>query len=213
MATTYQQQLMRVLARTCINHHNEIMKEPSIKHAHVYCKIQGLSGQITGPLIEKYIQYKCNMSKNHASQCIGDLQHNGCNLEIKVSNGGQNHNKFNYVQMRMNHQCDYLLTAYYLDDSNVSALGDLFLFRISKHDLRQIIAQYGSYAHGTKEKLGAITLSDLENQENTKEYALRPKYGDECWKSLLPFRIEEFAIQTNELAASHGVLSSGVHAI
>lgn len=191
----YQEQLQNVLDRSGVNHEREIMKEPSIKHAHIYCKIHGLSGQITGPLIEKYIEKTCAMSKNNASLCIGDLQHNGCNLEIKVSNGGQNNNKFNYVQMRMNHQCDYLLTAYYLDKTNVSILGELFLFRIPKNELRHIIVQYGSYAHGTKDKLGPIQMDDLENSDNTKEYALRPKYGDACWKALLNFRIDEVTIQ------------------
>ena len=44
------------------------------------------------------------------------------------------------------------------------------------------------YEHNFK-KLGKISKKDLDNEENTKEYALRPKYGDKCWNELLQFRI------------------------
>ena len=97
------------------------------------------------------------MIKNSSSLCIGDLQHNNVNLEIKVSNGGQDNNKFNYVQLRLNHKCDYLLTAYYIDQSNIDMLGELFIFRLSKDNIKQMILHYGGYAHGTISKLGKIT--------------------------------------------------------
>jgi hypothetical protein len=42
-----------------------------------------------------------------------------------------------------------------------------------------------------EQKLGAITEEDLNNPMNTKEYSIRPKYGDKCWKELLNFRIHE----------------------
>lgn len=29
----------------------------------------------------------------------------------------------------------------------------------------------------------------MDKNNNEKEYALRPKYGDNCWKRLLEFRI------------------------
>ena len=49
-------------------------------------------------------------------------------------------------------------------------------------------------AHGTIGKLGEITIEDLNDTTNQKEYALRPKYGDKCWIELLKFRIDEIII-------------------
>jgi hypothetical protein len=131
------------------------------------------------------------MIKNNAGSCNGDLQHNQHNFEIKVSNGGKENNKFNYVQLRMNHSCDYILTAYYLNSMNVETEGVLFIFKLTKKDLKPIILKYGGYAHGTKQKLGEISENDLENPTNDKEYAIRPKYGDKCWNELLQFRVDE----------------------
>lgn len=40
------------------NHKLEILKLQTLKDAHIYCKINNLSGQISGPLIEYYIKDK-----------------------------------------------------------------------------------------------------------------------------------------------------------
>lgn len=186
--------LYNILENSNINHNTEIIKESTLKDAHIYCKINNFSGQVSGALIENYIKVKYNMTKNKASSCIGDLNKNNVNLEIKVSNGGKHHNKFNYVQIRMNHSCDYLLTAYYLHTKNVDRLGELFVFRLNKNNIKNLILKYGSYAHGTIKKLGVITKEDLNNIQNSKEYALRPTYGDACWRELLHFRIDEMSI-------------------
>ena len=146
---------------------------------------------MTGPLIEYYIKTKYNMIKNDASLCIGDLKINEKDIEIKVSNGGKDNDKFNYVQIRMNHVCEYLLTAYYLDYSNIDNYGELFIFRLKKEDIKSLILQYGGYAHGTITKLGVITKEDLDNEKNEKEYALRPKYNDDCWKELLKYHVND----------------------
>jgi hypothetical protein len=186
--------LKTILEESKIPHKIEIMNEPTIKDAHIYCKKHKLSGQITGPLIESFIKIKYSMIKNGASSCSGDLKHDDTNLEIKVSTGGKDNNKFNYVQIRMNHTCDYLFTAYYLDYSNLENLGELFIFRLKKEDIKLLILRFGGYAHGTITKLGTISKEDLDNTNNDKEYALRPKYNDECWKALLQFRINEIDI-------------------
>lgn len=186
--------LKKILDLSKINHKNEILKYKTIKEAHIYCKINNLSGQISGPLIEYFIKNKFNMIKNNSSQCIGDLKHNNVNFEIKVSNGGKDNKNFNYVQLRMNHVCEYLFTAYYLDYSNIDNLGELFLFKLSKNDIKPLIIKYGGYAHGTISKLGKITQNDLDNISNDKEYTLRPKYNDDCWKELLLYRIDETTI-------------------
>ena len=182
--------LRQVLKLSRCNHKKEVLKQSNLKTAHIYCKINHLSGQIAGPLIEYYIQNKYKMTKNKSSLCIGDLQKKKVNYEIKVSTGGKENNKFNYVQLRLNHKCEYLLTAYYIDDDNIKQLGELFIFKLNKLNMKKLILKFGGYAHGTIKKLGTITAKDL-NDKNTKEYAIRPTYGDTCWKELLKFRIED----------------------
>ena len=48
-------QLKHVLQMSKIDHKKEILQLQNLKNAHIYCKINYLSGQITGPLIENYI--------------------------------------------------------------------------------------------------------------------------------------------------------------
>ena len=195
ISTEVRGKLKHLLGLSKCNHKVEIMKEPDIKCAHIYCVLNQLSGQVSGPLLEHYIQNKYDMIKNKSSLCIGDLQHNQTNLEIKISTGGKDYNKFNYVQLRMNHNCEYLLTAYYLSDDNVDTTGgELFIFKLNKTDMKKMILNYGGYAHGTIQKLGPITEEDLNDTTNDKEYAIRPKYGDKCWCDLLPLRIDEIGV-------------------
>ena len=160
----------------------------------MYCKYNNLSGQFTGPVLEKFIRNKYNMIKNSASSCIGDLKFNEVNVEIKASNGGKENNKFNFVQLRMNHNCEYIFTAYYIDYENLENLGELYIFRLNKENIKPLIVKYGGYAHGTIEKLGPITIEDLNDVNNPKEYAIRPKYGDKCWDELLNFRVQEITV-------------------
>ena len=181
--------LRDILYSANCNHKIAIMKETTLKDAHIYCKINQLSGQLSGTLIEQYFINKYNMSKNEASLCIGDAHYKRTNVEIKISCGGFRHNQFNYVQLRVNHNCDYILTAYYISYDNIDYNGELFIFKISKPNIKKIIYKYGSYAHGTKNILGNITNADLNNTKNTKEYAIRPKSGDECWCKLLKYRV------------------------
>jgi len=183
--------LKKILNTPSLNYKIEIMKEDNLKQAHIYCKIHKLSGQVSGPLIEHFIKQKYKMIKNNSSLCKGDLLHNDKNIEIKTSNGGKENNKFNYVQLRMNHCCEYIFTSYYLHYDNVETYGELFIFKLVKKDIKTLILKYGEYAHGTKIKLGEITEEDLENTTNDKEYAIRPKYGDKCWNELLNFRVQE----------------------
>jgi hypothetical protein len=188
--------LKQILDSSCSNkmHIEKIMKLPTLKDIHIYCKYNNLSGQFTGPLIEKYIKIKYKMTKNNSSSCNGDLKCNNINIEIKASNGGKENNKFNYVQLRINHNCEYILTAYYLDYENLDELGELYIFKLNKENIKSLIVKYGSYAHGTIGVHGEITIDDLNDINNQKEYALRPKYGDNCWNDLLQFRIDEIVI-------------------
>ena len=94
----------------------------------------------------------------------------------------------------MNHDCVYIFTAYYISVDNIDTEGELFIFKMNKEDVKKIIVAFGGYAHGTKHKLGEITATELDNPENDKEYAIRPKYGDKCWNELLHFRVEDLNI-------------------
>jgi len=182
-----------------IPHEVMILQEKTLKDAHCYCLLHHLSAQQYGALLERYIRVKYQFDKTPAKECKGDLCKNGKYYEIKVSLGGNQHHKFNYVQLRPSHQCDfYLFTAYSLSTENVHTHGELFLFRLTKQHIRELIVTFGKYAHGTVKQLGKITLASVTGQEETtttsttvKEYALRPVMGDACWEALLPHRITE----------------------
>ena len=104
-----------------INHKIQIMNQPTLKDAHIYCVINNISAQKYGPLLERYIINKYKYTKNNASDCVGDCSKCGDNIEVKASLGGANHKKFNYVQLRISQNVQtYILTAYYLTLDNVS---------------------------------------------------------------------------------------------
>jgi hypothetical protein len=180
------------LARSTINHEQEIVKETTLKNAHVYCVVNNVSAQQYGPLLEKYIRIKNNFAKNTASECNGDCSKDNKNAEVKASLGGAKHNKFNWVQLRVSHDVQYyILTAYHLTNKNVDICGELYVFSVTKQDMLTLIEKYGGYAHGTNKEHGLITVSDLEDETNKKEYAIRPSYGDTCWLDILKYRVNE----------------------
>ena len=184
--------LRQLISEIKTNHLENILSHVSLKNAHIYCKINRLPGQISGSLLEHYICKKYNMSKNKASDSNGDLKINNLNIEVKSSLGGVCCNKFNYVQIRANHMIDYyLLTAYYLATCNVDEFGGLFVFKISKEDMKYFIMKYGSYSHGTVKKLGKITMEDLNDISNNNEYSIRPVFDSKLWKELQRFRSTE----------------------
>jgi hypothetical protein len=179
--------LRALLLNTKCTHRHQVLAAPTLKDAHVYCKAHQLSGQLTGGLIEAYIQgllLGCTRLSPSAER--GDLQLNDAHYEVKTSNGGYQHNRFNYVQLRPAHECHYLLTAFHLCAGNVDDDGELFVFHVPQHTMKEFIATHGHYAHGTKKHHGPIEPNDLKP---TAEYALRPKYGDSCWNQLLQHRI------------------------
>lgn len=175
----------------------EVMKCTDLKDVFVYCKYHRLNGQKSGTLVEYFVKekYASFLLKTKASDSRGDffMTNRHRNLELKVSCGGEKNDQFNFVQLRANHDCDYLLMAFHLSRDNFKKKGELFMFFIPKEKLASIIFQHGGYAHGTIDKLGAITMSDLAspNNNNTKEYAIRPRFGDACWRKLLPHRITD----------------------
>lgn len=180
------------LAYSTVKHETRIMQLSTLKDAHVYCVLYGVSAQQYGPLLERFIRTKYNYIKNNAKECTGDCSKNGMNSEVKVSVGGATHSKFNFVQIRPTHDCDnYILTAYHLCNDNVDDEGELYIFKISKDAIKNLIVSYGGYAHGTIKEHGVITSESIDDSNVIKEYALRTSINDECWKAMLPFKISE----------------------
>jgi len=186
------EKLKEHLARSTVNHEREILKETTLKNAHLYCVINNVSAQQFGPLLEKYIRVKNKFVKNTASACNGDCSKDDKNAEVKASLGGAKHTKFNWVQLRVSHDIQYyILTAYHLDSKNVETGGELYVFSVPKDDMLTLITKHGGYAHGTMDEHGAITMADLKDEKNKKEYAMRPAYGDKCWLDIIKFRVSE----------------------
>lgn len=183
------------LALLKVNHEEQVMKLATLKEAHVYCVIYNVSAQQYGPLLEKFIRTKFNYIKNKAEDCTGDCFKDGKNSEVKVSLGGARHKKFNYVQIRPSHDCDtYILTAYHLSHENIESEGELYIFKVPKKDIKNIVISYGGYAHGTIKEHGKITADSLNDENIIKEYALRPTINDNCWKALMKFRVSETSL-------------------
>ena len=180
--------LTELLRSVSLDHQKEILKLSTFKEAHIYCLSSNISSQKYGPLLEKFFQEKFQYLKNDSKECTGDCRKEGKNYEIKVSLGGMTYSKYNYVQLRPSHDCDfYILTAYYLSEDNLRMEGELFVFRVPKEEIKKLIVSHGGYAHGTVKEHGEITLENL----GKKEFAIRPRYGDNCWKELLNFRVLE----------------------
>lgn len=178
-----------------VNHDEQVMQLATLKEAHTYCVIHGVSTQQFGSLLERFIRIKFNYIKNKAEDCNGDCSKDGKNSEVKVSLGGTTHTKFNFVQIRPSHDCEtYILTAYNLSSENVELEGELYIFKVSKEEIKKLIVSFGGYAHGTIKEHGKITMESLNDIKSTKEYALRPTINDSCWKALMPFRVSEFGL-------------------
>jgi hypothetical protein len=178
-----------------VNHEDQVMNLPTLKEANVYCIIHNVSAQQYGPLLEKFIRIKFNYKKNKAEECTGDCFKDGKNSEVKVSLGGASHRKFNFVQIRPSHDCEtYIFTAYHLSLENVESEGELYVFKVPKEDVKKMVLSFGGYAHGTIKEHSTITIDSINDEKNTKEYALRPTINDECWKMLLQFRVPESAL-------------------
>jgi len=60
--------LKKILQFSKNDHHREVFRQKNIKMAHMHCKVNGLSGQVAGPLLEKWIISKYQMSRVKSSQ-------------------------------------------------------------------------------------------------------------------------------------------------
>jgi hypothetical protein len=181
----HKENLIKHLKMSKSAHVAEVMKQHCMKDAHIYCVLNKLPAQQFGPLLEKFIIKQRGHTKNNVLALAGDCNDGKKNYEIKVSLGGFSHNKFNFVQLRPSHDIDnYILTAYHLTLHNVDNGGDLYVFDVPKEKMKALILAHGGYAHGTLKDHGKIRLN---KKCDRKEYALRPTYGDKCWKSLLMY--------------------------
>lgn len=188
---TYEK-LKKVINNSHIEHRNEIIKCSNMKNAHIYCKTNNISSQKYGSLLEYYIHKKFDIKRNLSSSLNGDFCLQNSNIELKVSLGTE---KFNYVQLRLNHNCDYIFTAYHINEYNLKFLGELFIFYLRKSQLKILLSKYGNYAHGTISRLGKITIESLEEKDNDKEYCIRPIYNSKCWEEFLKYRINEIQLR------------------
>jgi hypothetical protein len=189
------------LAQRCrrrVAYQREIVKEATLKDAHIYCVTRKVRPHEYGSLLEHYICTKHGFERNGASSRTGDMRVDHENAEVKVSIGigcdchPTRRVKFNWVQLRPTHGVHfYVLTAYHLAHENVASDGELYVFRVPKHEMVRLLVRYGGYAHGTKARLGKIAADDMgdETTSSTKEYALRPAYGGACWRELLEMRV------------------------
>lgn len=186
----------KLLFYTIKKEHDDILKSKTLKDACIYCKYYSLSSQQYGPLLEKYIIEKFMYKKNNAKDCIGDCSKNGYNYEIKISFGISLSNicKFNFVQLRLSkaQNCSfYILIAYHMCPENIKEnLGELYIFKVPKEELKKIVLLHGGYAHGTIKVNGKITANIIDNSDKN-EYSIRPFINDECWNKLMAFRVSE----------------------
>jgi hypothetical protein len=129
-------------------HQNEI-RNASIKDAHLYCLLANVPSAMVGRLLEARI--------GGASPSI--------DIHVSLKSGVQK-KQFHYTQVRI---CDeievYLMTAYDLSEDNAEHGGDLYVFRVGKDAMADLLRRYG------------------------RDDALRPVVGGRCWNALMPFRV------------------------
>lgn len=133
----------------------------------IFCKTY-LSSHQWGKIIEGHIIHKFNMKK-----CLTNTNGDAVSkckkyVEIKASLGDTT-GILNYVQIRPDHKVDYYIFLAY--DVYSGTIGKLYWFLIPSKKLYELIPIYGSYAHGTIDRLGQITSSNLKGRHC--EYALR----------------------------------------
>ena len=64
--------LKQHLVNANVKHDAQIMQLTTLKDAHVYCVLYGVSAQQYGPLLERFIRTTFNYVKNNANDCTGD---------------------------------------------------------------------------------------------------------------------------------------------
>ena len=167
---------------------NEIIQTHNLTYQCIMMR-EYLSPQSTymEKIVKKYLHLEDCKDVN-----TGDGCKNNFNYEIKVSVHSKN-SKFNFVQIRPDHKIDfYILIGYNIHYDN--DIGRAYIFKVPSDDINNLILEFGSYAHGSKEILGNITKENLKGRNC--EYALRcnpnSKKGNnfKLWNRLLEYEIE-----------------------
>ena len=158
-----------------------------------------LMRQYFGPqstISEKIMKRDLEMS-DAPDEHSGDASKNGLNFEMKASLHAKN-SKFNFVQIRPDHNVDYyIFLGYDLFHDDEAGIGKSYIFKIPSKDVYQLIVEFGGYAHGTVKKLGKITHENLKGRGC--EYALRVcphnkgKKNIALWQRLLAYETEYVA--------------------
>lgn len=151
---------------------NLILNENDLLKKVILCKYF-LSSQKWSILLEKYIKNLFNL-KNPINNTSGDAYILDKNIEIKIS---LNNNKFNFVQIRPDHNIHYYLFLVYNLYEN--EYGKIYWFLIPSNDLYELVINYCSYSHSTIKKLGKITKDNIFNKNH--EYSLRFNIKHKLW--------------------------------
>lgn len=171
----------------------KILDQKTFRNAAILAK-WFLPSQSYGDILNTWFRKKFNWGKNSASSRTGDDRVFGIyNVEVKSSlcdDGKTCH----YVQIRLTHDIDfYFLPTYNFETDRAH------FFLLNKNQMKELILEHGSYAHGTKSEKGNI-VDSINNIDI--EYALRPNVkskDNSLWKKLCRFEIEEKHINEIEV--------------
>jgi hypothetical protein len=176
---------------------SEILEQKSIKDAFVFCQLKNILPQQYGSLLEYYIIKKEEGMKKNRESGSGDCIKDGIDYEIKVSIFSPGHG-FQFDQIRVNRcQVDYLLYGYLLNEENVDRLGDLFKFKLTHDEMKELLSKYGFYKGPTKSEIGGLSVAESLsgdggddsslNNNNKKHltYRLQAYPNSPCWKEMM----------------------------
>jgi len=138
--------------------HLKEIRNVSIKDAHLYCLLANVSSNTVGRLLDARI------GKGVSSR-----------VSIYVSlKSAFPKKQFHYTQVKI---CDeievYLMTAYDLSENNAENGGELYVFRLGKDAMIDLLRRYA-----------------------TRDNSLHPVFGGECWNALMSFRVSEEDVRT-----------------
>ncbi len=178
--------LKMLLKRNNINHWDKLLYLSTLEEAFAYCKVE-LSAARYGVLLQKWIITKNKWNKLCPKLLKGDIITKKSSFELKISLGTITCKNFNFVQLRLSHSIDfYILIAYYVNNTNYCALGELFIFKLKKKEILQFVGE--SYSHGTKFNWSTACTETI-NRYSEKD--IRVLFGSKKWVALLEYRISQ----------------------
>lgn len=136
-----------------------------------------VSSQSYGPMMERLYIDQHGFDKVPSSLDRGDFKAGNKDVygEYKFTYSPEHKRQaYNFVQIRPWQEITGYVFEVYSD------IGGFKRFNISKRDMNTLLGKYGHLAHGTKGT----------NRNKKKEYAIRGKIGDSCWRDMLSFHKE-----------------------